>query len=932
MKYTEIVAAHFFYVLKSRSFYCLLPFVLLLFSGCSQREEENLITSVNFEEQTFAPFVESAFPFITTSFDGRDLGEGFPKDNISARVLAIKLGNNAYACFDTDMLRWSVAWTGDFMPMVTMAQVSYADFHNKGNQIPKIGGEAKLATGVYPGWSIDQPMVKDPRKASPHPDSPAWGAIPAEIGRYEGAYTMQDKLILSYKVGNTFVYELPGSILHEGLQIFSRRFSMASSNRKTFLMAAEITDVTNVEMAGDQIFVYQGEKVTVMGLAKGSEGVKLSVKDNRYLVAEVAEHVATVDFEILLWQGTTYEKEKFQGAMSNELSSLPDFENGGKPYWKEEVLTKGQISPDTAAFVTDRLTLPVPNPWERNVRMVDISFLDKSDAAMVTFEGDVWKLAGIDSSLDRLVWTRFASGLYEPQSIEVVDGEIYVYGKDGIIRLHDLNGDGVADFYENFSNLMAQSIETREWASDMVADPKGGFYVAKFGALDMGPETSSPKALMGFRSASNDDGSVLKVSADGKSISQFATGFRGPYLGIHPEKGWLTGSDQQGHYMPSTPIMLIRKNDYFGVPATAHREPIPETTPPITWIPHSEDRSGVGQIWVTSDEMGPLNDQMLHLSYGRPGLFLVKVDSGSSTLQGGASVIPGIYPAPTMKGTVNAGDGLVYFAGFSLWGHNSDVLSALLRLRYTGKESLLPVDYKVRDGGIMLRFGQELDQETANDLSNYQVKRWNYLRTEKYGSGHYQLDGSVGEENLPVLAVHLSEDKKGVFLVVPNIAVVMQMEVAFNLKTVEGTAWNDKVWMTVNAVNMPNLKAEGFGNLNPADLIDNFDPALLAGKEEGTADAIKGKEIFLKYGCIACHAIDDNVAGKIGPSVKGLYGAKREFKDGTSAIAEDAYIKESIVDPGAKVVMGREGEMPSFLGLLSDQDIESVILYFKTLK
>jgi cytochrome c2 len=185
---------------------------------------------------------------------------------------------------------------------------------------------------------------------------------------------------------------------------------------------------------------------------------------------------------------------------------------------------------------------------------------------------------------------------------------------------------------------------------------------------------------------------------------------------------------------------------------------------------------------------------------------------------------------------------------------------------------------------------------------------------------------------MPVLAAHLSEDKKAVFLVVPNIDIVMQMEVAFDLKTVSGTSWSDKVWMTVNAVNEANLKAEGFGSLNPPDLIENFDPTLVAGKEEGKADAIKGKEIFLKYGCVACHAIDDNVAGKIGPSVKGLYGAKREFKDGTTAIADDAYIKESIVDPGAKVVKGREGEMPSFLGLLSDKDIESVILYFKTLK
>src|SRR5690606_34854789 len=74
-----------------------LSFVLLL--GC---KEEPTIVSVNFEEAEFAHFVEPDFPYITTSLDGRSLGEGFPEDNISARVLAVKLGDDAAMAFDTD--------------------------------------------------------------------------------------------------------------------------------------------------------------------------------------------------------------------------------------------------------------------------------------------------------------------------------------------------------------------------------------------------------------------------------------------------------------------------------------------------------------------------------------------------------------------------------------------------------------------------------------------------------------------------------------------------------------------------------------------------------------------------------------------------------------------------------------------------------------
>jgi hypothetical protein len=66
-------------------------------------------------------FIEPGFPFISTSIDARKLGAGFPNDNIAARTLALPLGDSVYVCFDTDLLRWSVAWTGNYLPMVLMA-------------------------------------------------------------------------------------------------------------------------------------------------------------------------------------------------------------------------------------------------------------------------------------------------------------------------------------------------------------------------------------------------------------------------------------------------------------------------------------------------------------------------------------------------------------------------------------------------------------------------------------------------------------------------------------------------------------------------------------------------------------------------------------------------------------------------------------------
>jgi cytochrome c2 len=906
-------------------------FVVLLTTAC---KEEPRIESVDFDQVEFAEFVEPDFPYITTSMDARNLGAGFPTDNISARVIAMRLGDGAYACFDPDMLRWSVAWTGGFLPMVTMAQISYRDFYDKNNKIPRIGGEPHFATGQYPGWTTGEPSFVDPRPANPYPNAPSWGPLAADQVRWEGHYLVDDELVLSYSVKDVSILEKPGVVQQDGQVLFTRNFNLSPNPSTLFLTLAEVTDGVSMEINGATAFLYhgvEGDLVTAVSLAGEAAVTEIQIIDNRYITLSIPAHDKSRNVAVGIWHGLKENKQQLGELTANMDTSFPKVTSGSKSRWKDKVLTKGQIAPDTSLFVTDKLTLPVPNPWSRNVRVVDMAFFDKKKAAVVTFEGDVWILDGISKNLDKLSWKRFASGFYEPQSIAVVENEIYVYGKEGIVRLHDLNGDGEADFYENFSNLLAQSIETREWASDMVVNPEGGFFVAKFGALDMGPETSSPKAIIGFRAGSQHGGAVHKISADGRSISQVASGFRGPYLGIDPKSGILTGSDQQGHHMPSTPIMVIKQDDYYGVPATAHRAEIPEITPPLVWIPHAEDRSGVSQVWVHSDNMGPLNGNLVHLSYGRPGLFQVLVDDTGKSLQGAVSVIEADFPAPTMKAEINPGDGLMYITGFSLWGHNSNTLSAMLRLRYTGKESHLPEKFQARDAGIMIRFAVELQEETALNPANYTVKRWNYLRTEKYGSGHYKLDGETGEEQLPVLDVQLSEDKKAIFLVIPNMTEVQQMEVGYSISGISGLDITDKLWLTVNDMKAPNLLSEGFKEVDFDKLLASTDISQVSNLAEEKPTLEHGKDLYAKMNCIACHSIDGNNDGKIGPGMRGIYGSEREFKDGTSAVADEAYLKESIVAPSEKIVKGFDEGMPSFLGVLSENDIQSLVMYIRSL-
>ncbi len=97
----------------------------------------------------------------------------------------------------------------------------------------------------------------------------------------------------------------------------------------------------------------------------------------------------------------------------------------------------------------------------------------------------------------------------------------------------------------------------------------------------------------------------------------------------------------------------------------------------------------------------------------------------------------------------------------------------------------------------------------------------------------------------------------------------------------------------------------------------------------GEGNAENGKTLAAAS-CAACHSVDGSTL--VGPSWKGLYGRTVELEGGTTVTADDAYIKESILDPNAKIVKGFPPAMPPFKGILSDAQIADIIAYIKTLQ
>lgn len=101
-------------------------------------------------------------------------------------------------------------------------------------------------------------------------------------------------------------------------------------------------------------------------------------------------------------------------------------------------------------------------------------------------------------------------------------------------------------------------------------------------------------------------------------------------------------------------------------------------------------------------------------------------------------------------------------------------------------------------------------------------------------------------------------------------------------------------------------------------------------KEANISDPVElGSRVYARN-CATCHSAGTDSI--IGPGFQGLWGAKREFSNADSVVADAEYIRESIIAPNEKVVKGYPAKMNSFAGLLSEKEIDYLISYIKTLK
>jgi azurin/(2Fe-2S) ferredoxin len=453
----------------------------------------------------------------------------------------------------------------------------------------------------------------------------------------------------------------------------------------------------------------------------------------------------------------------------DKWEDLSGLTKGGPAQWPEWIETKGVIGKGEP-FATDTLTLPFDNPYGTLFFVSGHDFFSDGCAAICTMTGEVWLVRGIDDKLEKLRWKRFATGLHQPLGLKVVKDQIHVLGRDQITRLHDLNGDDEADFYECVTNVQETSPGGHDFITGLEMDAEGRFYTA---SGNQGIIRIDAGETPGIHEAGETPG---RLETGRMPVLQvLATGFRNPNgLGLSPDGKFVTTSVQEGDWTPSSSICQVEigKNEgaHFGAGGPKDGQP-PE--PPLMYLPRGEDNSSGGQCFVMGRAWDALKGggNLTHFSPGTGTGWLVMRQQVEGRWQGAAVRIAGSFDSGSQTGRFHPLDGQLYVTGMQGWGCYAPLDGCFQRVRYTGGQAAVPVGFEARDNGVMLRFDRALEKTAVAKAASHFAQCWNYNCSAAYGSPEMSVKyaDTVGHDPLEVRSAQVLEGGKALFLEIPQL-------------------------------------------------------------------------------------------------------------------------------------------------------------------
>ncbi|MCP4853451.1 MAG: c-type cytochrome [Fuerstiella sp.] len=600
--------------------------------------------------------------------------------------------------------------------------------------------------------------------------------------RYLGFYRNGANVVFSYAIGDATVYDqmwLLDDLLVRSLQFDGR---LPTDTR---LSLFGISGPPQQARSGPyQDFVAaQKNKTTSVGFFDVS-GAQLVADEGQNAAAVLSFEDATPSTTLhLQFRRQSSKGETTLRAVGGESPHAPSLlVAGGAGQWaKDVVTTTGELGDESAAYAIDTLTIPyaTANPFRTPMRLAGAAAMDGGRMAVSTLLGDVWVVSGVNDNLQELKWQRVAAGLYQPLGLTIKDGRIILGGNDQITRLHDLNGDGEADFYECVTNEYPTT-GGHDFATSLQQDNEGRLYWA---------------------TASGDFG--LTRLTEGQKPESLGSGLRNSNgIGVSADGSIVLATVQEGTWAPGTAIFNISDGSFHG--HRGPREGIGEFgyDLPQCFVPRGIDNSA-GEIRFLPDDkrLGPLAGKVLGSSYGYCNVYMILREEVDGHVQGGLVPLPGEFQSGSCRLTFNEHDGHIYVAGTEGWQSYAAENGCLQRLRFTGRPLHLPTQIETRQNGLIVHCNTEISPDSVRK-ENVFCQQWNYLYSGAYGSPEYSVkdEGRQGHDHVPVRSVHLLKDKRSVFIEIPQLHPVMQFHLHMKLTAADGAAFTPDAYSSIYAM------------------------------------------------------------------------------------------------------------------------------------
>jgi len=565
---------------------------------------------------------------------------------------------------------------------------------------------------------------------------------------YHGYYRFEDRIIFSYEVNGKQVLDSPWSTMQNGKPILLRtlhfpdgfsggRHRLGTIPKNKVVVTHFKKVAVNIENGIYWLDLPKLPPESRIGIAIGNTGF---VKDTH----------------------------------ANDAADAPlsEFLNGGNIQWPQSITLKGSLAAknNNGAYVLDTIPVPFDNPFKSVMQLSGIAFLKDGSALVSSLTGEVWKVTGLDESLRKVTWKRFATGLNQPMGIHIDDDGVFVMERGQITRLLDLNRDGEADFYENWANDFDGRDKSHSHSFGLVRAQDGAFYFVNWK-------------------------DVYRTGSDRKT-DLFAYGVRNCMgVGIDAQGRVLVGP-QEGTDTPASMVIEVQQGEFYGHPGDG---PVSTIAAPLCFIPRGIDNSTGGFIAATSEQWGPLNNHTIGLSYGYSTHYLVLRDDSTSVPQGATVPLDGDFSSGIMRGAFSPKDGQLYTVGMDGWGDYSVTDGCLQRVRYTGQPFRKPIGFQVHSNGIRIDFTILLDKSISTDPNNFFVQQWDYEYAKRYGSPEFshRTPDSLGHDPVKVRSVVLLNSGKSLFLEMPDIEPVMQMHIRMHGAESDGKTFKTDLFPSI---------------------------------------------------------------------------------------------------------------------------------------